>query len=57
MKKFATSIVLTVLRAVLDLEKWIFWHTGRKMPMLRKFHAYQSALRQKELNIEKLMAL
>lgn len=57
MKKIATSIVLTVLRAVLDLEKWIFWHTGRKMPMLRKFHAYQSARRQSELNIERLLAL
>lgn len=42
---------------VLNTEKIIFWHTGHKLPMLRKFHTWQSIQRQKELDRQKLLAL
>ena len=42
---------------VLNTEKIIFWHTGTKLPLLRRFHAWQSAQRQKELDRQKLLAL
>ncbi|MBO4924525.1 MAG: hypothetical protein J5382_10445 [Bacteroidales bacterium] len=42
---------------VLNTEKIIFWHTGRRLPLLRRFHAWQSIQRQKELDRQKLLAL
>lgn len=42
---------------VLNTEKIIFWHTGAKLPLLRRFHAWQSIQRQKELDRQKLLAL
>lgn len=43
--------------AVLDFEKFVFWHTGRRLPLLRRFHAWQGVQRQKELDRQKLLAL
>ncbi|MBQ6958098.1 MAG: hypothetical protein IJP77_06035 [Bacteroidales bacterium] len=48
---------MALVRLVLNTEKIIFWHTGAKLPLLRRFHAWQSAQRQKELDRQKLLAL
>lgn len=48
---------LALAGAVLDFEKFVFWHTGTKLPLLRRFHAWQGVQRQKELDRQKLLAL
>lgn len=42
---------------VLNTEKIIFWHTGHRLPLLRRFHDWQGVQRQKELDRQKLLAL
>jgi hypothetical protein len=49
MKNFALKIGLVLGNALLNTEKRIFWHTGCKLPLLRKFHAWQSNKRKAEL--------
>ncbi len=46
MKKMIYKIGMVLGTALLNAEKRVFWYTGYKLPLLRKYHAWQSVKRQ-----------
>ena len=57
MKQFYYKIGMALCGLVLGAEKRVFWYFGYKLPMLRKYHRWQSVQRQKALDNQKLLAV
>ena len=55
MKNAILKIGLALGSALLNTEKVIFWLTGYRLPLLRKFHAWQSERDRRALRLEQLL--
>ena len=55
MKNAILKIGLALGSALLNTEKVIFWHTGYRLPLLRKFHAWQAERDRRALRLEQLL--